>query len=196
MILIQVLKQLSKIIYTLTYICHRATYYDITRSLFFKRNRVKWYRSLFNARSTINRCRQWIGHFDEPLRNCDGKILFAGTMLSKSILKRESRKKAIAREEVESTNRVINVHTFSLRSAMCRVCARTTRKSRDTSRAAFIWRVKTFGQPYHITLSTKSSGVPPTSRNNKFLTFSALGALSFFLWGTAQSPYDRAYTRR
>lgn len=34
--LVQVLKQLSKIIYTLTYICHRAT-----RSLFFKRNRVK-----------------------------------------------------------------------------------------------------------------------------------------------------------
>lgn len=29
MILIQVLKQLSKIIYTLTYICHRATYYEV-----------------------------------------------------------------------------------------------------------------------------------------------------------------------
>lgn len=49
-----------------------------------------------------------IGHFDESLRNCGGKILFAGTMLSKSIVKREWRKKAIAREEVESTNRVIN----------------------------------------------------------------------------------------
>lgn len=66
---------------------------------------------------------------------------------------------------------------------MCRVCARTMRKSRDTSRAAFIWRVKTFGQPYHITLSTKSSGVPPTSRNNKFShIFSPRRALVLPLW--------------
>lgn len=66
---------------------------------------------------------------------------------------------------------------------MCRVCARTMRKSRDTSRAAFIWRVKTFGQPYHITLSTKSSDVPPTSRNNKFShIFSPRRALVLPLW--------------
>lgn len=111
------------------------------------------------------------------------KILSARTMLYTDA-KHESRKKAIAREEVESTNRIINVHTFRWNPRMCRVCARTTRKSRDTSRAAFIWRVKTFGQPYHITLSTKSSGVPPTSRNNKFShIFSPRRALSFLLWG-------------
>lgn len=39
------------------------------------------------------------------------KILSARTMLYTDA-KHESRKKAIAREEIESTNRIINVHTF------------------------------------------------------------------------------------
>lgn len=56
--------------------------------------------------------------------------------------------------------------------------------------SAFVWRVKTLGRPYRITLSTKSSGVPPTSRNNKFLTFSALGALSFSRDGSQSTISD------
>lgn len=60
----------------------------------------------------------------------------------------------------------------------------------NTSGAAFIWRVKTLGRQYRITLSTKSSGVPPTSRNNKFLTFSALGALSFSHDGSQSTISD------